>query len=373
MRILFVAPNIMLPGTNGGSTHVTEVVAGLRKQHEVLVLARRGSTAPGSVGIGGKLAPGVLRYLLPLKHLPAAYKAAKAFKPDAIYERFSAFGLGVLLGKALGVPVVSMVLDRAATHTTYAGADRLITTAPHLVPARYASKVQRVYWGANVDRFTPSVPAEPLRSQLGYGPNDFVIGYTGAFYPWHGLDDLISVMSELKADPRAANFKLLLVGDGATRAEIEAEVVRANLHDRVRFAGRVPYERVPDYLAVCDVCVAHYDPSRHPELRKQGMFFDPLKVFEYLAMGKPTLTLDSENMRQLFEHERHALLLTPGDREAQAAALLRLAHDPQLRQRLGVEGRTLVEQRYSWQAHADQLTQLFETLIAQKKQYANRV
>jgi glycosyltransferase involved in cell wall biosynthesis len=364
MRILFVAPNIALPGANGGSTHVTEVVAALRERHEVLVLARRGSSAPGSIGIGGKLAPGPLRYLLPLTQLGKAYRAAKEFRPDAIYERFSAFGLGTLLGKLLRVPVVAMVLDRSATHTTYAGADRLITTAPQLVPERYRDKVRRVTWGANADRFRPDIAAEPLRTQLGFAAEDFVLGYAGAFYPWHGLDDLVGQLADLaKQEP---NLKALLVGDGQTRSAIEQRVQALGLRERVLFTGRVQYERVPEYLAVCDACTAHYDPSRHAELRRQGMFFDPLKVFEYLAMGKPTVTLDTTNMRELFEHERHALLVPPGDRARFAEALLRLMHDPALRQRLAEQGRALVVDHYSWRAHAAQLTQLFEELLEEE-------
>lgn len=372
MRILFVAPNILLPGANGGSTHVTEVVAALREHHDVLVLARRGSTAPGSVEVGGKLAPGPLRYLLPLLQLPTALAAARAFRPDAIYERFSAFGLGPILGKRLGVPVVSMVLDRSATLTTYAGADRLITTAPHLVPDRYRHKVRRVTWGANVDRFHPSIPGAPMRTTLGLRHDDFVIGYAGAFYAWHGLDDLVEVIASLHRDPRAARFKVMLVGDGSTKPEVEALVRQRGLEDRFIFTGRVPYEDVPRYLAACDVCTALYDPSRHPELRRDGMFFDPLKVFESLAMGKPTLTLDSANMRMLFEHETHALLLPPGARGPQAQALLRLAEDPALRERLAQQGRALVCERYSWTAHATELTHLFQDLLDRTSDHAPR-
>jgi glycosyltransferase involved in cell wall biosynthesis len=156
---------------------------------------------------------------------------------------------------------------------------------------------------------------------------------------------------------------VLLVGDGQTRALIERQVQALGLAGRVVFTGRVEYERVPQFLAVCDACTAHYDPSRHVELRRQGMFFDPLKVFEYLAMGKPTVTLDTPNMRGLFEDERHALLVPPGDRARYGEALLRLMREPALRQRLAEQGRAWVEERYSWRAHAAQLTQLFEELL----------
>jgi glycosyltransferase involved in cell wall biosynthesis len=96
-----------------------------------------------------------------------------------------------------------------------------------------------------------------------------------------------------------------------------------------------------------------------------------LKVFEYLAMGKPTVTLDTANMRELFEHERHALLVPPGDRARYRDALLRLMRDPALRQHLAEQGRALVVNRYSWRAHAEQLTQLFEELLADEARRAS--
>ena len=363
MRILFVAPNIVLPGANGGSTHVTEVVRALGRRHEVLALAQIGSRGPGIAGIGLGSRGGPSRYLLPFLHFPLAYPLALRFRPDAIYERFSAQGLGVLLGRALRVPVVSMVLDPTATRITLDGADRLITTAPHLVPARYQHKIVEVSWGANTDLFHPAIDGRPIRRRLGLTDDELVVGYTGAFYHWHGLDTLVAAAALLDRDPRAAKLRFLLVGDGKMRRDTEERIAAAGLGHRFLLTGRVPYEDVPGHIAASDICVAAYDPDRHEELRRHGMFFDPLKVFEYLAVARATVTLDSPNMRRLFQDGEHALLVPPGRPEPLAAAILRAASDPALRERLGRAGRELVLQRYSWQAHGDQLSALFTELV----------
>lgn len=364
MRILYVAPNVIIPGSHGGSTHVTEVVRALREEHDVLLLARRGSTGPGVVGIGGKLAPGPLRYGLPCLHFPFAYSHARRFRPHAVYERFSAFGLGVMLGRALGAPVVSMVLDGSATLITFEGADRLITTAPHLVPRRYRHKVEEVSWGANTELFTPEVDGRPTRSELGIVDDELVIGYTGGFYHWHGLETLVDAASKLAHAPGASRFRFLLVGDGERRREVERYIARARLEHRFLLPGRVPYEAVPRFVAACDVCVAAYDPGRHRDLRRRGMYFDPLKVFEYLAAGKPTITLDSENIRRMFRHGEHVMLVPPGDANRLAEALLVLADDRDLRERLGRAGRAIVSERYTWRAHGRQLGRIFSELTA---------
>lgn len=365
MRILFVAPNIAIPGTNGGSTHVTEVVRALRRRHEVLVLAKVGSHGEGVAGVGlGHGGPA--RYAIPFIHFPAAYPVARRFRPDAIYERFSAQGLGVFLGRALGAPVVSMILDTRATLFTLEGADRLITTAPHLIPTRYQRKVIEVSWGANTDLFHPGVSGIEVRRRLGVAEDEILVGYTGAFYHWHGLDILVAAAAQLDRDPAAAKIRYLLVGDGEMRRDIEARIQAAGLERRFILTGRVPYEEVPAHIAASDLCTAAYDPDRHEELRRYGMFMDPLKVFEYLAVGKPAVTFDSPNMRRLFTDGEHALIVPPGEPASLAAAILRLAGDPALRERLGRAGRALVERRHSWQAHGDQLGEIFAAVVEER-------
>jgi glycosyltransferase involved in cell wall biosynthesis len=363
MRLLVVAPNIPLPGVHGGSTHVTELVRALRSEHEVMVLARRGSTGEGVKPIGFGTAAGALGYGYLALHLPAALRAARAFRPDAIYERFSARGLGVVLGRLLGVPVVSMVLDPDVSSLTLRGADRLITTAPRLVPQAQQGKVVRVRWGANTELFRPDIDGSGIRQRFGYGPEHQVFGYTGAFYPWHGLDLLVDAVAALEHEPRAAAFRFLLVGDGSQRSAIEARIDRAGVRHRFVSVGRVPYLEVPEYIAACDACLAAYDPSRHPGLRKHGMFFDPLKVFEYLACAKPSIVLDTENVREILAGGEHALLVAPGDRQALIQAMLTLAEDPERARAMGERGRRLVEERYSWQGHAAELGRIFRELV----------
>jgi glycosyltransferase involved in cell wall biosynthesis len=362
MRLLFVATNISVPGTNGGSTHVTEVVAGLRRHHDVLLAARYGSKGPDTLGVG----LGASAALAPV-HAATIYPFARRFRPEAIYERFSARGAGVLLGRALGIPVISMVLDTDVSPLTWRGAARLITTAPHLVPEAYQNKVVRVSWGANIERFRPDVPTSGLREQLGYVPSDFLLVYTGAFYHWHGLDILVRAVAELDRQARAGALKLLLVGDGQMRQEIEELTDELRIRHRVQFAGVVPYVEVPRYVAIADACTAVYDPSRNATLAQHGMFFDPLKIFEYLACGKPTLMLDTENMRAIFEQDRHAHLVKTGSVPALVDAIERLMTDGELRDRLGAEGQKLVRERYSWQAHADHLGRLFEEVVAEAR------
>ena len=363
MRILYVAQNILVPGTNGGSTHVTEVTRALRKGHEVMVMARRGSTGEGVVGVGVGSPPGIIRQAVAPLLFPVAYPYARRFRPQVIYERYSSFGLGVLLGRAMHVPVVSMILDRSATRLTLAGADALVATAPEIVPARYRDKVIEVSWGANISMFRPDVDGRDLRAQIGFSADDIVVGYTGAFYPWHGLDTLVESAILLDRDPRAAHVRYLLVGDGECRRRVEAAIAASGVRQRFVLVGKVPYEEVPRYIAASDVGMAPYNPAAHPQFR-EGFHFDPLKVFEYMAAARATVTVDSPNMRKMFTDRQEALLVKAGDADALARATLDLVVDPNLRARLAEQGRRLVVDRYSWQAHGRQLGEVFSAVVS---------
>jgi glycosyltransferase involved in cell wall biosynthesis len=359
MRILFVASNIECPGTNGGSTHVTEVVRHLREKDEVLLIARRGSTLECSLAIGRK-APIGLRQLNAARLFAMAYPAVRAFRPDVIYERASAFGLGAMLGRALSVPTLCMVLDAHQTALSLATATRLIATCPELVPPRHRHKLRLVNWGANPRSFHPSVSGDAVRRELGVEAGTRIVGYAGAFYSWHGLEELVEAARQLGD----LDVRFLLVGEGERFASVRRLVARAGLQARFVFTGRVPYERVPEYIAACDVSAAPYNPARHKKYGHTGHFiYDPLKLFEAMASGKPVVTLRASNIEAMFENGRELVMVPPGDASSLASALRALLTDPAQRARIGAAARQIIEQRYSWAAHTNQLRELFREMV----------
>ncbi|MBI5502304.1 MAG: glycosyltransferase family 4 protein [Deltaproteobacteria bacterium] len=362
MRILYVAPNIRIPGTNGGATHVTEVTAGLRRHAEVMVLARVGSSGPQVVPIGlGN--PDVLEHLLPFAYLPLVLGKVRAFRPDVIYERFSAFGLGAMLKLACRVPLVTMVLEYQLSPLSLHLADRLVTTRPALLPDRVRNRVVHVHWGANPERFRPDADGAAVRARLGLGDAP-VVGYTGAFYPWHGLGTLVEAARRLER--RDARF--LLVGDGQVHGEIAAQVRAAGLDHRFVLPGRVPYDQVAAYVAACDVCVAAYEPARHVATARNGdLALDPLKIFEYLAAERAVVACDSRNVRDLFDEHEHLRLVPPGDPAALAATLDRLLARPDEARAMARRGRERVLERYTWQAHTDHLRRVFQQCIDERR------
>jgi glycosyltransferase involved in cell wall biosynthesis len=361
MRILFVASNIEAPGANGGSTHVTEVVRHLREHDEVLLIARSDSTLDNTLAIGTRTAPYGLRRVNALRLALQAYPEVKRFAPDVIYERGSSFGLGALLGRALSVPSLCMVLDDHRTRLSLARAGRLIATRADLVPERYRHKLRLVRWGANTRLFNPNIDGSALRQRLGIPSQRLVVGYTGGFYGWHGLEDLVPAAALL----RDLDAVFLLVGEGERSAAIRALVEDTGQRERFVFTGRVPYADIPEYIAACDVCVAPYNPAGHKQLRASGEFiYDPLKLFEYMACAKPVITLRAANIEAMFADGRELVMIPPGDSVELAAKLRALLTDPERRARLGQAARAAIEAGYSWEAHAAELRGLFRELLS---------
>jgi len=110
----------------------------------------------------------------------------------------------------------------------------------------------------------------------------------------------------------------------------------------------VPQEEAPDYLAACDLFASPHLPN--PDGTR--FFGSPTKLFEYMAMGKGIVASDLEQIGEVLETERTALLVPPADPAALGAALSRLISDSALRERLGSEGRRAAIARHTWERNA---------------------
>jgi len=358
MRILVVATEILLPDHHGGSTHVQELARHLGEHGPTLVLARRGSTGEGLAAVGRPMPRlAMLRQAIAWANLPAALPVARAFGPHAIYERCTSYGLGALLSRALGVPLLTMILDQRYSWLSLVHAQRLVATRLDLVPATVRHKAVQVSWGANAELFSPAISGAPARERYGLG-DAFVVGYSGSFKPWHGVDVLV----EAAADLRERSVKFLLVGDGPERSALEARVAALGLRDRFVLTGALPYDHVPEALAAADVCVAPFVPERHGPSRARGFVLDPLKVFESLAMQKPTITIRAANIEALFHDGEHLRLVPPGEPVALAQAIAEAMDEPEQARAMARAGHDLVIARHTWRAHATQLVELFRAM-----------
>jgi glycosyltransferase involved in cell wall biosynthesis len=187
--------------------------------------------------------------------------------------------------------------------------------------------------GVDPQRFHPGPGDAGLRADLGL-EGAFVIGWTGSFRTFHGLEVLIDAVARLRSDvPEAV---LLLVGDGQGLDAIR-ELARTR-GVRAVFTGTVSFDAMPEHLRLMDVAVALAPGAR--------FHYSPVKLREYQAAGVPVVAAAAGEMaRDLGET---ATLVTPGDAAALADAVRALYRDPARRAGLGAMGRTAVLESGTW-------------------------
>jgi glycosyltransferase involved in cell wall biosynthesis len=191
--------------------------------------------------------------------------------------------------------------------------------------------------GVDPDRFDPRrANGSRVRARYGLG-GALTIGWTGILREWHGLELLLDALVSVPA------AQLLIVGDGPARSRLDERVLRSGLQQRVVVTGRVPHDEIPDYLAAIDIAVVADE--------RTGVA-SPMKLVEYMSMGRAVVAPAEENIRDLVEDGVDGLLFRPGDGDQLAALLRRLAGDLPLRRALGSHARNKVEQERNWQVIA---------------------
>jgi glycosyltransferase involved in cell wall biosynthesis len=187
-----------------------------------------------------------------------------------------------------------------------------------------------------------------------------IVVYTGSCLDWHGID----VFADVAARWKGPEILFVVVGDGPARPRLEKLASERGVSHRFAFVGKVSHEEVGPHIAAADACIAPYAPSRHPIFRKYGMTRDPIKVLEYMALAKPTLTIDTPRMRELFHDGEDAILYPAEDAEGLRGALEELFSEPARAARIAEAGRQLVLREHTWDRHAEELGAIFQEVVA---------
>jgi glycosyltransferase involved in cell wall biosynthesis len=180
--------------------------------------------------------------------------------------------------------------------------------------------------------------------------NDFVVLYYGGFSPIRGLETAINAMPMvLEKIPQA---RLMLVGDGSNRDELE-ELARANkIEDRVIFTGMAPFEKLPSYIQLSSVGLIPHISTPHVETTM------PNKIFQFMMLGKPVIVSSVKPMVRVVNDAQCGLVFGERDPQSLAQAILQL-RDEDLCRKMGQNGRRAVEERYNWQKTVQSLLSLY--------------
>jgi hypothetical protein len=188
-----------------------------------------------------------------------------------------------------------------------------------------------------------------------------VCSYVGTIGMAHGLEVVLDAADRLRQRGRT-DVRFLLVGDGAQREHLEAAARSRGLSDAVVFTGRLPREAMPTALAASDVCLVH--------LKGTELFGSviPSKIFETMAMGRPIIMGVRGEAQDIVLAAEGGVAMEPDSADSLVAAILQLADDAGLRERMGQSAQRYVVEHFSREHLAGEFLDLLERVAGQPSQ-----
>jgi glycosyltransferase involved in cell wall biosynthesis len=259
-----------------------------------------------------------------------------------------AIAVGVLKNKFL------IFLSEWLEQFLYRHADWVMVNSPGYidhVKKRGAQHVTLIPNGADPQMFDPYAKGDAFRKKNNLG-DQFVVLYAGAHGISNDLDVVLAAADQLK---EVQGIRIVLLGSGKEKPRLIKEVQQRNL-DNILFLPPVPKYDMPAALAGADACLAILKPI---EMYKTTY---PNKVFDYMAAGRPVILAIDGVIRQVVEEAEAGVAVPPGDPLALADAMRVLAANPQKCRTMGMNGRRMIESRYTRVDLATKFTALLEML-----------
>jgi glycosyltransferase involved in cell wall biosynthesis len=183
-----------------------------------------------------------------------------------------------------------------------------------------------------------------------------VLLYTGGMDLHRGLEDPVRAMPAVcEAHPDA---QLVLVGDGAVRAELEALSASLGLSSSVHFLGWKEQETVRGYMEAATIGLIPHRKTMHTD------HTIPHKLFHYMHAGLPCVVSNCKPLERIVTAESCGLVYPSGDSDALASILIKLASDQDEMRRMANVGRSAVQERWNWEATSKALVSLYHGLFA---------
>ena len=407
MKILFLADNFP-PETNAAATRVHErAVYWAEWGHEVTVITSfpnfpQGCLYPGyrnlwrqvetrdrirvvrvKTFIAANKGGAFLRALDFLSYMASATLAAMSEKHSdvvvATSPQFFAAAAGWLVGALRGIPFVFELGDIWPASIVGVGAMKrnpllklmerfelfLYRRAARIVALTHAfktnltrrgiepGKIAVVLNGVDLGRYAPRPRDKALAAEWDVA-GKFVIGYVGTHGMAHGL---VNVLDAAEKTRDRIDICFLLVGDGAERDMLVADVARRKLAN-VRMIGPQPKEAMPRIWSLCDVALVH--------LRDSPVFAEviPSKIFEAMGMGLPILlAAPAGEAKEIVEADRAGVWVPPGDPAQLSMAARRLADDRTGRDRLATAALEAAP-GHSRRAQAEAMIEVLQVVVA---------
>jgi glycosyltransferase involved in cell wall biosynthesis len=326
------------------------------------------------------LVPDLVRPVHPWKDFIALRKLEKILreqKPDLVHTHSGKAGiLGRLAAKRAGVPIIihhihgpsfgnfqgalaNFIFTAAERHASRV-TDHFFCSASAMTKLYLAAGIgkpsmfTRIFSGFKLEPFLQATNDLTLRKQLGLDENHFVIGKIGRLFKLKGHADLVNAFAKIL--PQVPHARLLFVGDGSLRGEIENQIRALGLNGKVIFTGLVPPAEVARHVGIMD-CLAHL--SYREALSRA--------LPQALAAGKPVVAYDFDGADEVCLENETGFIVRTGDTAAAAQRLLQLANDSTQRKKFGQRGQQFVKENFSVEKMVADQYNLYLKLAAAKQ------
>jgi len=379
MRILY---HHRVASKDGQYVHIEEIISSLRNLgHEVIVCEPK-SIQSTEFGEGSNtvqrmraLLPGFVHELAEMLYSVPDYlkirKLIKKNKPDCIYERYNLFFTsGIWASKRFGLPILVEVnaplfMERSQNEGVSLrrlaqwSEDYVWNNANTVVPV--TNVLGKMVQARGVDRDRVTVIPNGINDSFSVGlpeigtvdekyglEGKLVMGFVGFVREWHRLDRVLKFIGDSPDQSR----HLLLVGDGPDLPRLKALAKNLGISDSLTITGIIERDQIPGL-------VQRFDVALQPDVVP---YASPLKMFEYMALGKPILAPNTENIREILIDGKNALLFEQAD-ESFGEKLNQLCSDSELRQTLGSAARSSIDNKeLYWDCNARKVVGIFESL-----------
>ena len=239
---------------------------------------------------------------------------------------------------------------------------KVLCSAPQLInyAIEMGAKEKNVEYfplGFDPQVFKPMVKDLQLAHDLGISDNDKVILFVGTIYEFSGLENIIQKFENVK--DKIKGVKLLIVGGGPNFEKIKSLVNKKKLSSDVILTNFKPQHEIPKLISLANVCLNPF------EINKITDRIIPIKIFEYLACGKPVLSTPLKGTMDLLPKEDFGIIYSPSDSFVESLSDL-LTNTEKLEE-LGNKGLDYVIKNHNWDILADSLLKKFENLVDNKK------
>lgn len=213
--------------------------------------------------------------------------------------------------------------------------------------------------GADLEKFNPGIDGSEVRRR--HNIRNSLVLYLGQLHGAQYIDLFI----------RAANIVLhknpqlifMIVGGGFKEDKLKSLAGELGINDRIIFTGSVPQDKVPEYIAAADVCVAPFRETRVTCCKS------PLKIAEYMACGKAIVASNVGEIRRMLGGV--GVLAQPDDHCALAEGILTILNgEKELSDNLGKYVRRRAEWTYNWQVAVSKLSAAYEKLYVNQQKEA---